>query len=63
MYIISIDGESYEVSGCEAAWNAYQRGCEFGQAIGLDLDAGAVALVDGETGEVLADSSGYTAGE
>lgn len=63
MYIISINGSDHNVSGCEAAWEAYQRACEFGQAIGLDLDEGAVALVDGETGEVLADSSGYTAGE
>lgn len=38
-----------EVRGCEAAFEAYRHGCELANQIGADC-----ALVDAETGEVLA---------
>lgn len=42
--------EVAQVSGCEAAYEAYRRLCEFAEIVGA-LD---VALVDVETAEVVA---------
>lgn len=52
IYIGSVSG-CFTVMGCEAAYSAYRKACEFGEIIGQP-----VCLVDGETAEVLADSEG-----
>ena len=41
--------EIASVSGCEFAYEAYSKACEFAELVGKDC-----ALVDAETGEVLA---------
>lgn len=51
MYYVSIGGVNFEVYGCEAAYDAYRKACDFADILGLRVD-----LWDGETGEVLADS-------
>lgn len=50
-YFIYINGKDFEVCGCEAAYEAFRKACDFGGMVGA-----LVALVDGETGEVLADN-------
>jgi len=50
-YFIYINGKAFEVCGCEAAYEAFRKACDFGGMIGA-----LVTLVDGETGEVLADN-------
>jgi hypothetical protein len=50
-YLIYINGKDFEVCGCEAAYEAFHKACAFGDIIGA-----FVALVDGETGEILADN-------
>lgn len=52
-YFIYINGKDFEVCGCEAAYEAFRKACNFGGMVGA-----LVALVDGETGEVLADNEG-----
>lgn len=52
-YYITIQGKDFYVSGCEAAYEAFYKARDFGDYLGL-----AVALCDGETGEVLADNFG-----
>ena len=37
------------VSGCEIAYEAYHKACEFAELVGKDC-----ALIDAETGETLA---------
>lgn len=37
------------VDGCEAAYEAFERACSLAELLGKDC-----ALIDGETGEVLA---------
>ena len=51
MYYVSIGGFNFEVLGCEAAYEAFRKACEFADILGLRVD-----LYDGETGEVLASS-------
>lgn len=41
--------EIAQVSGCEAAYEAYKRACDFAELVGMDC-----ALIDAETGEILA---------
>ena len=55
-YYIMIQGKDFYVTGCEAAYEAFYKACEFGDYLGL-----IVVLCDAETGEVLADSNGYRA--
>lgn len=50
-YYISIAGTNFLVSGCEAAYAAFEKACDFAEILGITVD-----LVDGETGEVLADN-------
>lgn len=50
-YYIYIGGANFLVSGCEAAYAAFEKACDFAEILGLTVD-----LVDGETGEVLADN-------
>ena len=50
-YFICINGKDFEVCGYEVAYEAFHKACDFGDMVGA-----AVALVDGETGEVLADN-------
>ena len=50
----SVCGENYPICGVEAAWEAYKAACDFGSMVGR-----RVCLIDGETGEVIADSEGY----
>ena len=38
-----------QVSGCEAAYEAFKKACELAELVGKDC-----ALVDNETGEVIA---------
>lgn len=52
-YIIYIGAVEFAVSGCEAAYEAFREACDFAEIIGQ-----MVCLVDGETGEVLADNQG-----
>lgn len=52
-YLIYFGNESYTVSGDEAAWAAYNSARVFAYMV----DGGPVVLVNGETGEVIADSS------
>lgn len=49
MYYVSVGGFHFEVLGCEAAYEAFRKACEFADVLGLRVD-----LWDGETGEVLA---------
>jgi len=42
--------EIAQVSGCEAAYEAYRKACELAELLGMDC-----ALVDAETGEIIAD--------
>lgn len=51
MYYVSIGGFHFEVLGCEAAYAAFRKACEFAEILSLRVD-----LWDGETGEVLASS-------
>lgn len=37
------------VSGCEAAYEAYKKACEFAELVGKDC-----ALFDADTGEIIA---------
>jgi hypothetical protein len=53
MYYVNIGGFDFEVYGCEAAYEAFRRACDFAEILGH-----MVCLVDGETGEVLADNQG-----
>ena len=53
MFYIYINDQRFEVSGCEAAYAAYQAGVTFAERLGATC-----ALVDGETGEVLEDTIG-----
>lgn len=48
VYFIYIDSVRFTVSGCEAAFWAFRKACDFAEILGL-----TVYLVDGETGEVL----------
>lgn len=57
MYSIFMNGIYKKVSGTEAAWAAYNRAVVLKDMLGWDF----VALIDGETGEVLIDSTGYVA--
>ena len=41
--------EIAQVSGCEAAYEAYKKACEFAELVGKDC-----ALIDAETGEIIA---------
>ena len=41
--------EIAKISGCEAAYDAYVKACEFADLVGKDC-----ALVDAETGEIIA---------
>lgn len=41
--------EIAQVSGCEAAYEVYKKACEFAELVGMDC-----ALVDAETGEIIA---------
>lgn len=50
-YFIYINNKDFEICGCEAAYEAFRKACEFGDMIGA-----LVTLVDGETGKVLADN-------
>ena len=50
-YFIYIGGKEFKISGITVAWEAYQRAASF-----ADLTGDTVALVDGETGEVLMDN-------
>lgn len=52
-YIIYIGGYEYPVSGTEAAYELYRKGCEFATLCGK-----RAYLVDGETGEILKESEG-----
>lgn len=38
-----------QISGCEAAYEAFKKACELAELVGKDC-----ALVDNETGEVIA---------
>lgn len=57
MYIIYIRtpnkswNDVVEIDGCEAAYNAFRKACDFAETFG-----GSVALVWSETGEIIADS-------
>lgn len=56
MYTIGIWTEkqgwsSWQVDGCEAAWNAYHKACDLCEAVG----AGNAAIWDTATTEILAD--------
>ena len=46
MFQIQIGENYYNVSGAEAAWNAFQKACDFVETVGGDL--GDVWLVDCE---------------
>lgn len=50
-YIITINGEYFEVNGTEAAYEAFQLALSFGEMVNAN-----VALVDGYTGEILEDN-------
>ena len=50
-YYVYIGGTAFSVSGCEAAYAAFEKACDFAEILGITAD-----LVDGETGEVLADN-------
>ena len=50
-YYVYIGGTAFSVSGCEVAYAAFEKACDFAEILGLTVD-----LVDGETGEVLADN-------
>lgn len=50
-YYVYINGNDFEVNGCEAAWAAFRSAMAFGDMVGA-----TVTLVDGETGEVIADN-------
>ena len=50
-YYVYIGGTAFAVSGCEAAYVAFEKACDFAEILGITVD-----LVDGETGEVLADN-------
>ena len=52
MFLISVNGTNYETYGCEAAYHAYKVACDFAELFTGD----SVALLDGETGEVLEDN-------
>ena len=52
-YYVQIGEAVFMVSGCEAAYEAFRKACEFGAITGQH-----VCLVDSETAEVLADSEG-----
>lgn len=49
MYYVSIGSFNFEVLGCEAAYEAFRKACEFAEILSLRVD-----LWDGETSEVLA---------
>lgn len=46
--------QSWQVSGCEAAYEAYRMACDLAEMVGA-INA---AIWDAETGEVLEDFSG-----
>lgn len=46
--------QSWQVEGCEAAYEAYRRASDLGEMVGADN----VAIWDAETYEVLADWAG-----
>lgn len=51
-YYIYFNGDLLgEVSGCEAAWDAFSVACELADTLNARVD-----LVDGQTGEVIADN-------
>lgn len=50
-YYVYVGTTAFEVTGCEAAYEAFRSACEFAAIIGQNA-----CLVDGETCEVLADS-------
>lgn len=50
-YYVYIGGTAFAVSGCEAAYAAFEKACDFAEILGLTVD-----LVDGETGEILTDN-------
>ena len=52
-YFVYVGTTEFAVSGCEAAYEAFRKACDFAEILGL-----MVCLVDGETGEVLADNQG-----
>ena len=50
-YYVCIGSASFAVLGCEVAYDAFRKACEFATIIGQNA-----CLMDGETCEVLADS-------
>ena len=50
-YFVYVGSAEFAVSGCEAAYEAFRRACDFAEILGQ-----MVCLVDGETGEILADN-------
>lgn len=50
-YYVYVGRVGFSVVGCEAAYEAFRKACEFAAIIGQNA-----CLVDGETCEVLADS-------
>lgn len=52
-YYVYIGAAEFAVSGCEAAYEAFRKACDFAEVIGQ-----MVCLVDGETCEILADNQG-----
>lgn len=52
-YFVSVGSAQFAVSGCEAAYEAFRKACDFADLLGV-----LVTLADGETGEILADNQG-----
>lgn len=52
-YFVYVGTAKFAVSGCEAAYEAFRKACDFAEVIGQ-----MVCLVDGETSEALADNQG-----
>ena len=52
-YYVQIGSAEFAVSGCEAAYEAFRRACDFAELLGV-----LVTPADGETGEILADNQG-----
>lgn len=45
----NLSTEIAKISGCEAAYDAYVKACEFAELVGKDC-----YLIDAETGEIIA---------
>ena len=52
IYFIYIGDKDFKVCGTTVAWEAYERAVNFADLAGGER----IALVDGETGEILVDS-------